>query len=118
MSHSNQAHTAKWRRDIGGQDDDPPNLAIVVDEQRAAYGAWGLGIASFWHVLNPQGLYELYRMANDEGIVNRPTESGYRWQTSGSWAVDAKGKVVWGGPVKTANEIPDFAHAVKALHLG
>lgn len=114
VSHSNQEHTAKWRRDIGG--DDPSNLEIVVDEQREAYGAWGLGVASFWHVLNPQGLYELYRMAKDEGIVNRPTESGYRWQTSGSWAVDGEGKVVWGGPVKTANEIPDFANAVKAFH--
>lgn len=115
VSHSNNEHTAKWRREIGGEED-PSNLEIIVDDQRQIYAAWGLGVASFWHVLSPQGFYELYRLAKDEGITNRPTESGYRWQTSGSWAIDGKGKVVWGGPVKTANEIPDFAEAVKAVH--
>lgn len=123
VSHSNDEHTAKWRRDIasgGGadeddKDDDPANLELLVDDQRQLYAAWGLGVASFWHVLNPQGLYDLYRMARDEGITNRPTESGYRWQTSGSWAVDGKGTVVWGGPAQTANEIPDVADAVKAV---
>lgn len=113
VSHSNEAHTAKWRREIGGED--RSNLEIIVDDQREVYAAWGLGVSSFWHVLNPQGFVSLYRLAKDEGIVNRPTESGYRWQTSGSWAVDGQGKVVWGGPAKSADEIPDFADAVKAV---
>lgn len=113
VSHSNEEHTAKWRREIGG--DDPSNLEVLVDDHREVYAAWGLGVSSFWHVINPQGLYQLYRMAKDEGITNRPTESGYRWQTSGSWAIDGQGTVVWGGPVKTAGEIPEFAVAVKAI---
>lgn len=114
VSHSNNEHTTKWRRDIGGQD--PSNLEIIVDEHRETYAAWGLGVASFWHVLNPQSMYDLYRMAVDEKITNRPTQSGYRWQTSGSWAIDEQGTVVWGGPAETANVIPNFVDAVIAVH--
>lgn len=113
VSHSNQEHTTKWQQEIGGAN--PSNLEVVVDEKREFYGAWGLGVASVWHVLNPKGLYELYKMAKEEGIMNRPTESGFRWQTSGAWAVNGKGKVVWGGVAAVANEIPDFGDAVKAV---
>lgn len=126
MSHSNAAHTAKWqqavatsqhgrRRDDGQQAPPTNEPEVLVDDERGLFGAWGLGVASVWHVLHPRGLYALYRMARDEGIVNRPTESGSRWQTSGSWAVDGDGKVVWGGPARTADEIPEFADAVRAL---
>lgn len=86
-----------------------------MDDQRKIYAAWGLGTSSFWHVLSPQGLYSVYKLAKQEGIANRPTESGYRWQTSGSWAVDGAGKVVWGGPSKSADEIPEFEDAVRAV---
>lgn len=113
ISHSNQQHTSKWLQDIGGTN--PPNLDVIVDDARELYAAWGLGVASVWHVLKPQSLYDLYKMAKEEGIANRPTESGYRWQTSGHWAVDGQGKVVWGGVAGAANEIPDFAEAVEAV---
>lgn len=113
VSHSNQQHTTKWLQDIGGTN--PPNLEIVVDDKREIYAAWGLGVASIWHVLNPQSLYDVYKMAKQEGIANRPTESGYRWQTSGSWAVDGEGKVVWGSVAGAANEIPDFEEAVEVI---
>ena len=46
---------------------------------------------------------------------NRPTESGSRWQTSGSFAVDRNGVVRWGGPAGRADFIPDFEEAVKAV---
>ena len=45
---------------------------------------------------------------------NRPTESGSRWQTSGSFAVDRNGVVKWGGAAVRADWIPDFEDAVKA----
>lgn len=111
VSHSSQQHTTKWLADIGGTN--PSNLEVEVDEQRELFAAWGLGVSSFWHVLNPRGLYEVYRLATQEGIANRPTESGFRFQTSGSWAVDEKGTVVWGKAADSADQIPDFEDAVK-----
>ncbi|KAJ4387378.1 hypothetical protein N0V93_007969 [Gnomoniopsis smithogilvyi] len=113
VSHSNQQHTDKWLQDIGGTN--PANLEIIVDDKREIYADWGLGVASVWHVLKPQSLYDIYKIAKEDGIKNRPTESGYRWQTSGHWAVDGQGKVVWGGVVGSANEIPDFEEAIKAV---
>lgn len=93
----------------------PSNLEVVVDDRREIYAAWGLGAASFWHVLSPYGLYDAFKLAREEGIANRPTESGFRFQTGGSWAVDGRGEVVWGSPGKGASEIPDFGEAVRTV---
>lgn len=60
----------------------------------------------------------MYQLGKSEGIWNRPTESGTRWQTSGSWAVDGKGVVRWGGVAKSADDVPEFGEAVKALSAG
>lgn len=118
VSHSSEAHTTKWLAEVvsgSSNEGSPANLDLEVDDKREIFAAWGLGVASFWHVLSPRGLYEVYRLAKEEGIANRPTESGYRWQTSGSWAVDGQGKVAWGMPMSVANEIPDFDEAVEAV---
>ena len=56
-------------------------------------------------------------MGKSEGIWNRPTESGTRWQTSGSWAVDGSGIVRWGGAAKAADEISDFKQSLLAVGL-
>lgn len=65
-------------------------------------------------MLSPSGLSSLISTAR-EGITNRPTESGYRWQTSGTWAVNSSGHVIWGGPAKGAEDIPDFEDVVAKL---
>lgn len=96
---------------MGGQWD----LKVIVDADRELYAQWGLGVSSLWHVLNPWSFYSLYRLAFHEKISNRPTESGNRWQTSGSFAVDREGIVRWSRVAKNADEIPDFNEALKAL---
>jgi hypothetical protein len=50
-----------------------------------------------------------------ENIWNRPTESGTRWQTSGTWAVDADAIVRWGAVGQAASDIPDFEEALKMI---
>lgn len=60
----------------------------------------------------------MYKLGKEEGIWNRPTESGSRWQTAGNFAVDEKGTVVWGQASEKADEIPDFEVAVKAVENG
>ena len=60
-------------------------------------------------------MWNVYQLGKTEGIWNRPTESGTRWQMSGSWAMDAKGVVKWGGVSKSADDVPEFEDAVAAV---
>lgn len=60
-------------------------------------------------------MYSVYTLGKKEGIWNRPTESGTRWQVSGNWALDGEGKVVWGGTAGQASDIPDFGEAIEKV---
>ena len=111
VSHSDKASTSKWLEAVGGAG----KVQIVVDSERRLYGEWGLGISGFWHVLNPQGMWNVYKLGKEEGIWNRPTESGSRWQTSGTFAVDGTGIVRWGQAAPGADWIPDFEKAIMAV---
>ncbi|CAF9924999.1 MAG: hypothetical protein HETSPECPRED_005716 [Heterodermia speciosa] len=111
VSHGDQVSTDKWLAAVGGAG----RVQVIVDPERRVYGAWGLGISSFWHVLNPQGLWNVYKLGKEEGIWNRPTESGSRWQTGGTFAVDGTGIVRWGQAAPGADWIPDFEEAVKSI---
>lgn len=113
ISHSTAQATEDWIIAVGGEWD----TQVIVDEGRSLYALWGLGISNSWHVLNPWSLYSVYKLGKSEGIWNRPTESGSRWQTSGSWAVDGKGVVRWGGAAKAADEIPDLVEALLAVGI-
>ncbi|PSN64577.1 hypothetical protein BS50DRAFT_590371 [Corynespora cassiicola Philippines] len=114
VSHSDQPSTDRWLASLP----DPSNnqkVEMIVDPEREVYAAWGLGLSSFWHFLSPSSLHSVYTLGKEEGIWNRPTESGSRWQSSGSFAVDADGLVNWGRPNESADEIPNFEEAVEAL---
>ena len=118
VSHSSQTSTDTWLESLPQSGSEPDNLQIVVDEGREAYTAWGLGVASFGHVLSPSGLYQVWKLGREEGIWNRPTESGSRWQTSGSFGVDGSGIVRWSRPAQSADEIPDFEEGASAAEAG
>ncbi|KAL8677486.1 MAG: hypothetical protein Q9186_006085 [Xanthomendoza sp. 1 TL-2023] len=111
ISHSDQQSTDRWLEGVGGAG----SIEIIVDDDRDIYAAWGLGVADFWHVLGPWGLWNVYKTGKEDGIWNRPTESGSRWQKSGSFAVDDKGFVRWGQPAPSADWLPDFEEAVRVL---
>jgi len=115
VSHSDQSSTGKWLVAVGGPGDEPNPVRVVVDLDRQIYAKWGLGTSSFWHVLKPSSLMAAYNLGKQKGIWNRPTESGSRWQTSGSWAVDGEGVVRWGRIAQNADEVPDFDEAVKSV---
>lgn len=86
-----------------------------MDKAREIYGAWGLGVSGWGHLLNPSGLYAVWKLGREDGIWNRPTESGSRWQLAGNFAVDREGIVRWGGPADKMEDIPDFEGVVAAL---
>lgn len=90
-------------------------MRVVVDESLEIYSAWGLGVSGYAHVLSPSSLFQVWKLGREQGIWNRPAESGSRWQTSGSFAVDDNGVLRWGKPASSADEIPDFEKAIAAL---
>jgi phosphoribosyl-AMP cyclohydrolase len=63
-------------------------------------------------------MYTVYRMAKDEKIWNKGTESGSRWQTAGSFAVDADGVIRWVQIPKVMDDLPDLKEAMKAVGVG
>lgn len=115
VSHSSSEATDTWLDSLPQSGSEPDNLQVIVDEGCEAYTAWGLGVASFGHVLSPSGLYNVWKLGREEGIWNRPTESGSRWQTSGSFGVDGAGIVRWSQPAEGADDIPDFEEGAVAV---
>ena len=111
VSHSEEDASQKWIEDIGGAG----KLEIIIDPERELYARWGLGVVSLWHVLNPWSLVSAIRLGREDGIWNRPTESGSRWQAGGTFAVSADGTVKWGQPATTADFIPNYSEVIKAL---
>lgn len=57
----------------------------------------------------------VFTMAREDKIVNRPTESGTRWQTSGVYAVDAAGVVSYSHPSATTDDLGDLEAAVRSV---
>ncbi|KAI0195789.1 hypothetical protein EV127DRAFT_332091 [Xylaria flabelliformis] len=49
VSHSSAAATRRWMDMLGGA----WNVEVVIDEDRAIYAAWGLGLGSIWYMFNP-----------------------------------------------------------------
>ena len=111
VSHSDQAATDKWLDSCGG----PGKVTMIVDNVKSLYARWGLGVASYGHIFNMESFKQLYKLAVDDKITNRPTESGSRWQTSGSWAINSQGIITWGGLAQGAHEVPDVQSAIASL---
>jgi hypothetical protein len=55
------------------------------------------------------------KVGRGEKMWNRPTESGSRWQISGTFAVDGNGVVSCAQVAQAADEIGDFEKALKSL---
>lgn len=117
VSHSSQDATDTWLKSLPQAGSESSNLRVIVDDKLEVYAAWGLGPSSYGHVLNPTSLHAVWKLGQEEGIWNRPTESGSRWQTSGFFAVDAQGIVRWGRAARSSDDIPDFGEAVGSISL-
>ncbi|OAR00347.1 hypothetical protein LLEC1_00311 [Akanthomyces lecanii] len=113
VSHSSAETTEKWIPQVGGA----WSTDVVVDESRDLYAQWGLGLSSVWHMSGPLVLWSVYRLGADEGVWNRPTESGTRWQIGGAFAVDEGGVVRYAHIAKAANDLPDLEAAAQAVGI-
>ncbi|OAA54423.1 Thioredoxin-like fold protein [Cordyceps fumosorosea ARSEF 2679] len=113
VSHSSTETTEKWIPEVGGA----WSTDVVIDEARDLYAQWGLGLSSVWHMSGPSVLYAVYRLGTDEGVWNRPTESGTRWQIGGAFAVDGSGVVRYVHMAQAANDLPDLQAAAQAVGI-
>ncbi|KAG6077637.1 hypothetical protein E4U33_001195 [Claviceps sp. LM78 group G4] len=109
VSHSSREATERWIPQVGGA----WQTEVIIDQERDVYAAWGIGLSSTWHAFNPFSLYSVYRLGADEGIWNRATESGSRWQKSGAFAVDRDGVVRWLHVSKAADDLPELDAAIQ-----
>ncbi|PVH94248.1 hypothetical protein DM02DRAFT_618767 [Periconia macrospinosa] len=114
VSHSDAPSTKRWLQSLPDPSQNT-SVDMIIDEERLLYASWGLGVSPFWHVLSPSSLYSVYKLGREENIWNRPTESGSRWQSAGSFAIGGAGDVKWSRPNASADDVPDFADALKAL---
>lgn len=115
VSHSDDASTHNWLQSLPQAGSGSSNLKVIVDDKLETYAAWGLGVSGWGHALSPFQLWNVIKIGREEGIWNRPTESGSRWQTSGSYAVDRQGIVRWGKEADRADDVPNFEDAVGAV---
>jgi len=113
VSHSDDGATTRWVTSVGGAGP----VQVIVDAERELYARWGLGISSFWHALSPWSMWSVYKLGTEEGIWNRPTESGNRWQTAGSFGVDGQGNIKWSKAAQRADDIPDCEEGLKMLEF-
>lgn len=120
-------------------------VQVIIDEDRAIYAAWGLGLSSVWYYFNPttqtaawkekgwlgstvatsigrkmgmtnNGGMDLGAAATSEG-EGPGTIMGNKWQQGGAFAVDERGTVLWGGKAERADEMVDLEAGIRALGL-
>ena len=113
VSHAEEAATSAWCDAVTGG---PGPVQVVVDEGRVLYGSWGLGPGSLGHFLGRRSLAGALELSR-RGVRNRHPV-GTRWQTAGTFAIDAGGVVRFVHLPRHANNLPDLRRAVSAAGDG
>lgn len=113
VSQSSGPETDAWVVEVGGEWE----AHVIVDESRDLYKLWGLGQTSTWHAYSPWTVWSAVKLGREEGIWNREQQTGSRWQQGGAFAVDSSGFVRWAKPAQSAEEVPSFKEALRALRL-
>lgn len=112
VSHSDKPSTEKWLHDVGGTG----NVEVLVDDERKSFSTYGLGLSSFWAVLNPSSLRNAMFMGKEEGINIRPTQSGSRWQQAGLFAADGAGVITYAHTAESSDDLGDLDAALKSVN--
>jgi hypothetical protein len=109
VSHAGATDTQHWCDAIGGC----WGVRVVSEPSRRIYAEWGLGRTSLAHFLGRRSLIAVAGLARG-GTRNRHPV-GTRWQSAGTFAVDAGGVVRWRHVPSHAGDLPDLEAAVRAL---
>lgn len=120
------------------------NVQVVIDEDRAIYAAWGIGLGTVWSYFNPATQTAAWKEkgwlgASVAGAMQRQSVSsstptgpgvdgaageegpttvmGNKWQQAGAFGIDGRGRVIWGGKAKSADDLMDLEAGCKVLTL-
>jgi hypothetical protein len=95
---------------------DSTRYTLVSDPDRKIYAAWGVGSLGWTGMVNSDIMGALKSLKESDGIDMRPTGAGsYRWQNSGGFAVDGKGKIRWLKIAKDSSDVCDYAAAAGTI---
>lgn len=108
VSHASPTGARAWCERAGGAG----AVLLADDPDRGAYATWGLGRSSLRHFAGARSLRAVARQAR-RGIRNTHPD-GTRWQTAGTFAVGADGRVRWAHVPRHAGELPDLGAALAA----
>jgi hypothetical protein len=109
VSHAPSEATERWCIAVGGAD----GVRVASDPSRCAYAAWGLGRTRPSHFLGRRSLAAVGALAR-RGIRNRHPH-GTRWQSAGTFAVDAQAIVRWRALPAHAGDLPNLDLALLAI---
>ncbi|KAF2472687.1 uncharacterized protein BDR25DRAFT_219348 [Lindgomyces ingoldianus] len=122
VSHSSKEATNRWLQAVQQSGRLSANFenqelaaSILIDEELELYAAWGLGVAKTEHVLNLATVYAAVSLGWREGLWDRSTESGSRWQTAGAYGIDRFGIIKWVHIPRLASDLADFEDAKAVL---
>ncbi|KAI1779234.1 hypothetical protein F4818DRAFT_243450 [Hypoxylon cercidicola] len=105
VSHSSKEATRKWVDLLGGA----WNVEVVIDEERAVYAAWGLGLGNIWYMFNPTTQIQGWKEKGWLGIrvANSVQQTGsLRQGAAPAGAASAKVASVGATPPAGASEGP------------
>ena len=122
VSHSSEEATNQWLQVVqqsgrltANFENQELAVSIIIDDELELYAAWGLGVAKTEHVLNLATVYAAISLGWREGLWDRATESGSRWQTAGAYGIDRFGIVKWVHVPRLASDLADFEDAKAVL---
>jgi hypothetical protein len=115
VSHVAKPETDAWTNKYVGAW--PANVKVVIDESRALYAAWGLGLSDPDYFIGPRALVAIVRLAL-QGIHNRLPEYGTRFQKGGEFGLDAQGNIRWRHIPTFCGDYANFGAAATALRGG
>ncbi|KAG8992473.1 hypothetical protein FRB94_011597 [Tulasnella sp. JGI-2019a] len=91
------------------------NITIVSSPPpHTLYSTWGISQLTFTSLFSPSGISSAIKLRKERGIKNTETH-GSRWLSSGAFAVDQAGKVVWTHVARSADDVSDLKAAVASL---
>jgi hypothetical protein len=108
VSHASERATGDWCQVVGRAH----RVEVVSDPERRFYAAWGLGRSSLGHFMGRESLRAVMTLARS-GIRNR-SPAGTRWQTAGTFAIDAESAIRYLHQPRHAGDLPDLDAALAA----
>lgn len=108
VSHAGLEATDRWCAAVGASH----RIRLVIDEERSAYGAWGLDLSNLGHFAGGRSLGAAASLAL-KGIRNRHP-AGSRWQRAATFAISDEGIVVWRHIPAHAGALPQLGDAAEA----